>query len=315
MKNRQYYIGGSDVADVFSIEPYGCKRKLWYEKTGESKDYAEDNYHLRRGTMLEPLAASLYEERTGRKIRKNNAKLIDEEYPFMAAHLDREILKDERGVGVLELKCPSAHIFSEVQRAGAQEAYILQLQHYLYVRKAQWGSYGFFSAELADIFWFDVDRDDELIQKMIEGELAFWEMVQRKEIPDKLASSKDRRCKKCSYGITCQGLLPDEGVDDALLTMIADEEFDRILEGYWQAKAIFDDAEEYYEGLKERIKAKMETFDSAYAIVNNTKVYYPTLDGRNTWDGKKLEKDHPELIEKYRKQGKPYKRLSLYHTK
>lgn len=315
MENRQYYIGGSDVADVFSIEPYGCKRRLWYEKTGVEADFPKESYHLRRGTMLEPLAASLYAEETGRTIRKNNAKLIDEQYPFMAAHLDREILKDERGVGVLELKCPSARAYYDVQKGGAQEAYILQMQHYLRVRKADWGSYGFFSAELADLFHFDVYRDDELIEKMIEGELAFWEMVKRKEIPEQLASSKDKRCKNCNYGITCRGLVPDESVSDDLLTMVADEEFDGIVEDYWKAKAIYDDAEEYYEGIKDRIKAKMEAYDLAYGLVNGTKVYYPTLGGRNTWNGKALEKDHPELIEKYRKKGAPYKRLSLYQSK
>lgn len=315
MKNRQSYIGGSDVADVFSIEPYGCKRRLFYEKTGVEADFPKESYHMRRGTRLEPVAANFYQEETGRAIAVNPAKLIDREYPFMAAHIDREIMDDTKGPGVLELKCPSTRMFYDVQRRGAQEAYILQLQHYLRVKGLEWGSFGFYSSELDDLFWFDTERDERLIQEIIKGECAFWDQVGRKEIPDQLSNKKDKRCEKCNFGITCRGLVVDGGVDVADIITIDDPEFDQFVADYWKAKAIYDDAADYYEGIKDRIKERMEAHDLAYGSVNGTKVYYPTLEGRNTWNGKALEKDHPELIGKYRKKGAPYKRLSLYRSK
>jgi putative phage-type endonuclease len=316
-EGRTTFIGGSEVADVFCLEPYGCQRKLYYEKTGQEPDYPDpESYHMRRGKLLEPIAAMLYETETGRTIRRSNARIVDVEYGMMVAHLDREILKDERGVGVLELKCPSVRTYYDIKKKGAQEGYILQMQHYMRVRKAQWGSYGFFSAELAELFHFDVLRDEELIEKIIVGELAFWEMVKRHEMPEPLPSEKDKRCKKCVFEVTCRELKPgDEELDPSMLTMISDVDFEGIIPDYWEAKSIFDDAEEYLDGIKDRIRGKMEEHQVPYALVKDTKVYYPTLDGRATWDTKRLAKDFPQLEKQYKKQGKPYKRLSLYHSK
>jgi CRISPR/Cas system-associated exonuclease Cas4 (RecB family) len=317
-KDRQQYIGASDLTDLFETDGWGCKRKLYYKKIGQEPDYVEDNFHLRRGNLLEPIAATLYSEETGRKLRRVNQRLVDKEYPFMTCLLDREIVGDPKGIGVLEIKCPSMRTFNEVKRSGAQEGYILQLQAQMRMRKAQWGSYGFFSAELAELFSFDLLRDDELIQKIIEGELAFWQLVKNQTPPDKLpGEGKDKRCKRCSYSLSCQDLRPEDADNDPfgeLPTMITDPELEKTVEEYWEAKAIYDEAEEYYESIKERIKGGMQTHDLQRAIVGTSKVYFPLLDGKAKWNTKAMEKD-AELVKKYRSKGKPYRRLSLYRMK
>jgi len=60
--------------------------KLYYKKIGQEPDYPETyNPHFRRGKILEPLAVQLYAEETGRTIILDKERIIDMEYPFMAA--------------------------------------------------------------------------------------------------------------------------------------------------------------------------------------------------------------------------------------
>jgi putative phage-type endonuclease len=318
MDDRSHFIGGSDCADVFSLPPYGCSRKLWYEKTNAEPDYPkEDHFHFKRGKILEPLAAELYQEETGRKVRRNTQRLVDSEYPFMGALLDREILNDERGVGVLEIKCPSLRMYQQVKREGSQEAYLLQAQHYLRVRKAAFGAFCFFSAELAEIFHFETARDEDLIKKVIEGEYAFWELVQRHEPPEKLLDG-DKRCNKCIYQVTCKGITLDEyqmlTVADSTLTPIYDAEFEGIMREYWDAKAIVNEAEELLEDCKERITTKAAAWQANRMLVGSSKVYLMEQ-ARNTLDKKAMEKEYPGALAKHTHKGKPFTSLRCYKVK
>jgi putative phage-type endonuclease len=317
-QDRQGFIGGSDCADVFSLPPFGCSRRLWYQKTGAEPDYPkEDHFHFKRGKILEPLAATLYMEETGRKVRRNTQRLVDEEYPFMGALLDREILLDERGIGILEVKCPAVRTYNQVKREGISEGYLLQMSHYLRVRKASWGAFCNFSAELAEIHHFDVERDEDLIKKVIEGEMAFWELVKRHEAPEKLLEG-DRRCTKCIYQVTCKNITLEDyqgmTVSDATLSEISDPEFEQIMREYWDAKEIRNEAEELLEDAKERILLKASAWNVNRMLVGDSKVY-AMEQARNTLDKKALEKEFPGAIAKHTHKGKPFVTLRCYRVK
>jgi len=61
----------------------------------------------------------------------------------------------------------------EVKKHGTQDAYLLQMAHYLHLRKAEYGAFCFFSAELAELHHFDVERDEDLIKQVIEVSMLF----------------------------------------------------------------------------------------------------------------------------------------------
>ncbi|MEN6320717.1 MAG: YqaJ viral recombinase family protein [Syntrophaceae bacterium] len=315
IKDRQSFLGGSDIASVFNIG-YGCARRLWYEKTGVEPDYPKDTFHLRRGNILEPVAAMLYAQETGKKIRKRNLRLIDEERPYLTALLDREVVKDERGPGVLEIKCPGLRGYLDVKRKGAMDDYVLQLQMYMWLRKANFGAFCFFSAELAEIFHFEVLPDEELIAKVLEGAAAFWQLVQNRTIPDKL-DKKDKRCLKCTHGTTCQGITNEEYLAFANtaegLEIVLDDELDRYVNEYWDVKAVKDEADEMMDGVKEKIKMRMEAIKSAKVQIGNSKVHYTDVTS-NRWDTRKLALVHPELEKEFKKPSVS-KRLALYRVK
>ena len=60
LADRLSGIGGSDVADVLSLEPWGCARRLYYEKRQVPPDYADESKEalFERGHVLEPLVAA-----------------------------------------------------------------------------------------------------------------------------------------------------------------------------------------------------------------------------------------------------------------
>jgi predicted phage-related endonuclease len=312
--DRTKYLGASDLGDCFSIPPYGCKRKLWYKKTGTAPDYPEsDNFNFRRGHMLEPLGASLYAQETGQKIRRRNQIILDDQYDWMGCHLDREIVKDERGPGVLEVKSPTMRVFMDVKRKGANEAYLLQMQQMLNLRKASWGAWAFFSAELADLFHFEVLRDDELIAKIIEGAAAFWELVKRRTAPDKL-EKKDKRCMKCGFQNSCQGITPEEYLAFADagegVEIVFDEELEQYAEERWSIKEIRDEANGMYDAVNDKIKLRMETLGASKVQCGGSKVYFTDV-VTNRLDGKLLKLTKPDIYKEFVKPSHS-KRLMLY---
>lgn len=311
---RTGFIGGSDIASIFNVG-YGCSRRLWYVKTGAEPDYPQDNFNIRRGNMLEPLAASLFAKETGQKIRKRNIRLTDEERPYLTALLDREIVKDERGVGILEIKCPGLRGYLDVKRKGAIDDYNLQLQTYMFLRKANFGTFCFFSAELAEIFHFDVYPDEELMKKVLEGAAAFWELVKRRTMPEKL-EKKDRRCMRCNFQTTCQGITNEEYLafanTDTSIELVLDEELEKYTDEYWEVKAVKDEADEMMDGIKEKIKTRMEAL-APKVQCGSSKVYYTDVIS-NRIDSRRLKLEKPDIAKEYTKPSAS-KRLALYRVR
>ena len=46
LEARREYIGGSDAHHILGLEPYGCERYLWYDKTRQAPDYDTFNEDL-----------------------------------------------------------------------------------------------------------------------------------------------------------------------------------------------------------------------------------------------------------------------------
>ena len=99
LKQRRNGIGGSDAAaimlDNYKYQtPYG----LWLDKTGAVPISETSSLQCRVGTYLEPFVAELFTEATGLKVRRLNAMLWNDIYPFMFADIDRRIEGREEGL-------------------------------------------------------------------------------------------------------------------------------------------------------------------------------------------------------------------------
>lgn len=216
-------VGASDAAHLFSLEPYGCARRLWYEKTETPPDFAPvTTPAMERGTRLEPVIREMYREQTGRETRSG---LLHRLYTdaWLLAHLDGDVYDPARadmpspenragksGWGVLELKCPGLREFARVKAHGLPDAWTLQLQHQLLVTGRTWGSVAVLNAERWELLTVDVEADAEIQRRIREAAGWLWGLVLQARNglavtpPDRLPPS-DPRCRKCPWRTTCQG--------------------------------------------------------------------------------------------------------------
>lgn len=198
---RRTGIGGSDAAAAVGLSPYKSQLELWLEKTGrdaelpkpDPNDTTEPVYW---GTLLEPIVAAAYTQQTGNRVRKINAVLQHPTIPFMLANLDREVV----GVpNVQILECKTAGEFGARHwQDGVPEYVQLQVQHQLAVTGKR-------AADVAVLLCGQqlavhrMERDDDLIARLIPLEAQFWHYVETDTPPPGDGSESADRALRCLY--------------------------------------------------------------------------------------------------------------------
>lgn len=181
LEYRRRGIGGSDVAAVCGLSKWKSPVEVWLDKTGqiEPKPAGEAAYW---GTLMEPIVRDEFISRTGYKVRQVNAILQHRRFPFMLANLDGVVTDPYRGEGIFEAKTASAYRAAEWE-AGIPDDYALQVQHYMAVT-------GFSFAWVAVLIggnqfvWRFIERDEAVIDLLIQMESRFWRLVETRVAPD-----------------------------------------------------------------------------------------------------------------------------------
>lgn len=300
------WLGGSDFASVFSLEPYGCRRQLWYTKRGQKPDYPpQDKGVFRRGHALEPIIAGLYSESTGRKLVKRT-KWPKSSISWMRGQPDRHITanQDGRGGGVLEIKTSGIWMFRKFVKEGLPQGYILQLQFYLWLARAKWGAFAILEAENWNFKTFEVERDEQLIGSIERAGHKFIREVENGPDPERL-DPNDKRCGECPFRSTCQKDAWRAAADKALgegleevKVLDSDEGLERLLTEHREMKNISDEATEKLNEIKDGIRTRMKEIGSEAVQVPGNRVYH-RASIRKTLDSKRLRKDLPAIADKY----------------
>ncbi|HEC1605874.1 YqaJ viral recombinase family protein [Pseudomonas aeruginosa] len=184
---RKHGIGSSDAAAAVGLNPYKSQLELWLEKTGRDALLPKSDPHDEEspaywGNILEPIVATHYTRRTGNRVRRINAVLQhpDPKLDWMLANIDREVIGAD-AVQILECKTAGitgAHLWKD----GVPVYVQLQVMHQLAVTGKQ-------AADVAVLLGgqhleiHHIERDDELIARLIELERDFWTYVQRDTPP------------------------------------------------------------------------------------------------------------------------------------
>lgn len=264
--------GSSDIGSLLNEGEWACQRRLFLERLGLMPPEAEDRlaFHRERGKFFEAPVASLYASRTGREVRQIGVGYI-KEMPFIRANADRLVqghglgLDDRpRGWGCLEIKCPAQWSFKKIQKEGLPKEYILQLQWQMLCYGVSWGSFAVYWPDGHELLWFDVERDEELIQGLIVAAEKAWAALDdlRNDVdrgnawqhsmlvPDRI-DIHSKACQKCPQFETCHGI-PFK--DDAAVIVNNELESDaaRYLELKSQAKAI----EKETDALKDKLRSE-----------------------------------------------------------
>lgn len=129
LTERKKSLGGSDMGAILGLNRYRSPFAVWAEKTGLI-DAPEDNEAMRHGRDLEDYVAQRFAEKSGKKVRRRNAILRNDDYPHLHANIDREIVGEAAG-----LECKTASAFSMKLYRGEEfpESYYAQCVAYMAV--------------------------------------------------------------------------------------------------------------------------------------------------------------------------------------
>ena len=168
---RRKGIGGSDAGAILGVNKYKTPLDVYLDKTGQAPEI-EDNDAMYWGRALEDIVAYEYAKQTGKKVRRNNSILVHPEHKFMLANLDREIVGEP---GILEIKTAArADDWGEPGSDEVPESYLAQVMHYMAVTGAQFADIAVLIAG-RKFQTYTIQRDDQLIEHMIDVERDFWE--------------------------------------------------------------------------------------------------------------------------------------------
>lgn len=180
LESRKQGIGGSDAAACLDMHPWKSALRLYYEKRGEIPLEDAETEAMYWGIALEPAIAAGYSQRTGRRMRRQPMR-ASREFPFMFANIDRQIIGEPRGPGIYEGKNVNAFTrLSDVR--DVPDHYYLQAHHYMAVYGYSWCSI----AALVGgnrLAWYDIPRDQEAIDMLIEAERSMWRRIEEGDPP------------------------------------------------------------------------------------------------------------------------------------
>jgi len=198
---RQGFIGGTDVQHILGLEPYGCARRLWYQKTGAPPDR---DFRMTEpivcGKRMEDSVAEDVKEMTGWNIRRKKATANGHELQ----RVDREIVGQDRGPGVLEIKTVSGRAYWDWKRDGVPLGYLMQVQWYMRVLGWKWACIAALNRETDQIELFEFEARPDLMAAVAEK--VDWFMthhVDQRTAPAWL-EERDGRCESCQWEPTCQ---------------------------------------------------------------------------------------------------------------
>lgn len=180
--DRKRYIGGSDVAAILGLDPYGKTPYTTYlAKIGEAPaemDADKRRFLERRKRWEGPIVEMLREEFGGEIVATNN-RYIDAEHDFMAAEIDFEWRDADGSAQNGEIKTVSPRAFGERYGWGEEGSdevpihYAAQVMHGLGVTGRKVCVVAAMIG-LDSMIFYRIERDDDLIAD-IRGKLTkFW---------------------------------------------------------------------------------------------------------------------------------------------
>ena len=282
---RQQGIGSSDAAAAVGLHPFKSPLALWLEKTGRQPVApAPTEGPLYWGQALEPLVAKYYSQQTGRRVRRVNAVLQhpDPQLPWMLANLDREVLGCPE-VQVLECKTVGLQ-GARLWRDGVPEYVQLQVLHQLAVT-------GKAAADVAVLLgghqWeiHRIERDEELIQRLIALEQDFWQWVERDEPPPADGSASAEAALRVLY--------PQD--DGRVLDFREDQGLSQTFRSFKQVRQQIGALEQQEAEYKQCLQQAMG--EASEALFVEGRVSWKRSQASTTLDSARLLKEHPELAQ------------------
>ena len=274
LEHRQKSIGGSDASAILGMNTYCSPYTVWADKVGKLPP-KDDNEAMRLGRDLEEYVAKRFTEETGKKVRKENNIIINPDFPFAHANVDRMVIGEDAG---LECKTTSVMNLKRFRNGEYPENYYCQAMHYLMVT----GAKRWYLAVLilgAGFKVFVIERDEGEIKALAKSEEAFWEYVKNNTPPQTDGSE--------STNETLAAIYPESNENTVNLFAYEDS-----LKQYIAIGKQIDELKKLKEQMANNVKAFMG--EAGRGESNNFKVSWSSS-LRSTFDHKKFASDNPNL--------------------
>jgi hypothetical protein len=264
LAERKTAIGGSDVLHLVGLPPFGCTRRLWYDKKGVAEDFPfRGNRHTRRGDVMEVIARCEYEAHTVRYTRIVPWRLHPT-IPYFGVHADGLQRSDEEGPdSVLEIKCPTSRWFYACRnKPEPPNEAALQLQWAMMCWETTQGTVAMFSADAWMLKYWDVDVDREMQGDLVDIGKDFWATLKMTHNPHVKLEATDPRCRECPWRATCQGMPKDTkdfdpdwqaAEDESPRLTVGGPEVDEAMLQYVASKRNLEDAKAVHEISKAKV--------------------------------------------------------------
>lgn len=293
LKCRQEGIGGSDVAAILGLSKFRTPLDVYISKVEElpETDELADNEYIYWGNVLEDIVAKEFKKRNPEfKVYKSSFMWQHPEYKFMVANVDRLLYHPELGWGVLEIKTASEYRNGDFEGDSIPEDYLIQTQHYV-------GTLGLGYSYLAALIGgnkykqFKINRDEDLIETMIDLEKDFWvNNVLAGNPPDVDGSEASSELLKKMY------VNADVRDKTEIIDLSASDE--ELLKQYEEGRELEKQGKALKDEAANKLKNKLGDFQVGF--VNGRKVTWSAYE-KSYFDQKALIEDDPELALNYTK--------------
>lgn len=273
---RHKYIGGSDAGAVVGMNPYKSRYTLWAEKTDKIPQF-EGNITTKVGSYLEEFVAKMFEEETGKKVRKKNRTMVNDEYPFACANVDRFVVGEK---ALLEIKTTNSLPLMKKLRNSDEfpEQYYCQVVHYMAVTGLQ-KAYLAVLINCREFKVYELERDQAEIDALMKAEKEFWKLVEDDTPP---AVSGDE-----STSETIKSMYP-ESTDETVRLFGYESDLKSYLDLNDQIKALTVLKDDIANKIKSVMQEAGKGDSRKYNVTWASSV-------RSTFDAKKFASDHPEM--------------------
>lgn len=301
LAERRLGIGGSDWENALALGPYGCQRRLVYEKRNIEPDFDEGDPegYLIRGQKMEALVVEEAEERIGITCRRQTRLARPDWLPdWWIGNIDRMVV----GGGIFEAKTKNPWLFKALVRDGIPVREVAQVQHYMALADRSSAIYACLEPVSWDFYWTEVNRDDDLIGKMLLAGDWLWSAVENGPFPGRLMPDS-KACKRCPWRWTCHGealfatsgAAKDEPVEREV---ISDESMVELVREAYEIKDLVAEANERLDEIKDQVKARLG--GPKKVAIDGHAINWITY-SKKQFQTAAFRKAHPDLAEEFTK--------------
>lgn len=293
LKVRSQGIGGSDAGAILGLNKYKSPLSLYLEKTGqvEPEDISKKPAVI-AGQLLEPVVATMFEENTGKKVKRKGT-LQSLTYPWMHANPDRVVVGEDAG---LEIK--TGGIWSKSLWADDEipDSYYVQCLHYMAVTGAElWYIAAWLGGQ--ELIIRTIDRHEDEVNELIKEEKKFWQMVQNRTPPAADGTY--------SSGEALKHLYHDEFNDSEI---VLSDEVGKLFTAYDEIEKLIKSDKAQEQEIKNKFMAALE--NNQVGWFGSRKVTWKTPKASESIRLSEIKKEAPDLYQALRKRGLVHERQS-----